>query len=336
MRELLIRYLLGELNADERRDVQSRLQSSPELQRELAQLRECFAAHQDEDFMAAGPPRGLAERTAERVAGCDDASELAAERPEVEFSATSDPPAGILGWNLADLTVAGGVMLAVSMLLFPALRNSRDGTRRVVCQNNLGQLLQLGARYADTNHGVFPEVGQNENAGIFVARLISHGTAIPEELAVLLICPASPIADKIRSGAVVLQLPRAAAIQAMSAGQLAQVTAMASPAYAYRFGYFVGHKYQYLHDERQSLSPVFCDSPGDESDHTMSRNHGSKIVQVAFADGSVKSLTSSKLPGGDDLYHNDFGMVAAGTSQQDAVLAPSDALPGIELPDRAR
>ncbi len=336
MRELLIRYLLGELNADERRDVRSRLQSSPELQRELAQLRECFAAHQDDEFMAAGPPRGLAERTAERVTGCDGASEFAAERREVEFTATSDPPAGILGWSLADLTVAGGVMLAVSMLLFPALRDSRDGTRRVVCQNNLGQLLQLGARYADANRGYFPKVGQNENAGMFVARLIESGTATPEELAVLLICPASPVAAKIRSGAFVLRLPTAESIRAMPAGRLTQETATASPAYAYRFGYFVRHKYYYLHDERQSLSPVFSDTPGDERDHTMSQNHGGKIVQVAFADGSVRSLTSCMLPGGDDLYHNDFGMVAAGASRQDAVLAPSDALPGIELPDRDR
>jgi len=51
MREQLIRYLLGELDADERRDLQSRLKSSPELRAELEQLRSCFAANQDEDCL---------------------------------------------------------------------------------------------------------------------------------------------------------------------------------------------------------------------------------------------------------------------------------------------
>ena len=80
MRELLIRYLLGELDADERRDVQSRLQSSPELQRELAQLRTCFAANLDDELFAPDPPSGLAARTAGQVTGCDESSEVLAAR----------------------------------------------------------------------------------------------------------------------------------------------------------------------------------------------------------------------------------------------------------------
>ena len=76
MREQLIRYLLGELDADERRDLQSRLKSSPELRAELEQLRSCFAASQDEDLFAPDAPSGLAARTAGRVAG-DDAKQFA-------------------------------------------------------------------------------------------------------------------------------------------------------------------------------------------------------------------------------------------------------------------
>src|SRR5262245_17702820 len=132
MRELLIRYLLGELDADERRDLQARLRESPELRAELAQLRSCLASSQDEDLFAPDAPSGLAARTAERVVGGEEPSESAIRRREERLSNAGDPPAGILGWSLADLTVAGGVMLAVSMLLFPALRSSRDGTRQVV------------------------------------------------------------------------------------------------------------------------------------------------------------------------------------------------------------
>src|SRR3954452_6378849 len=169
MREQLIRYLLGELDADERRDLQSRLKSSPELRAELEQLRSCFAASRDEDLFAPEAPSGLAARTAGRVVSG------AGAREEVRLSPAGDPRADILGWSLADLTVAGGVMLAVSMLIFPALRNSLDGTRRTICQENMHQLYVVGTMFADDHGNIFPQVGAHEPAGIFVARLIRNG-----------------------------------------------------------------------------------------------------------------------------------------------------------------
>ena len=47
MRELLIRYLLGELDATEQRRLEDELRDSPTLQRELAHLQTCFAAARD-------------------------------------------------------------------------------------------------------------------------------------------------------------------------------------------------------------------------------------------------------------------------------------------------
>ncbi len=94
----------------------------------------------------------------------------------------------MLGWSLADLTVAGGVMLAVSMLLFPALRNSRDGTRRDVCQNNLQEMGRLFLTYADKNGGYLPVVQPNENAGIFTVRLVEGNFISEEDLKQLLVC----------------------------------------------------------------------------------------------------------------------------------------------------
>ena len=71
MREQLIRYLLGELDEFEHRELRAKLLASPELQRELAQLRECFAANQYDDAEPL-PPGGLAERTADRVSNSDE------------------------------------------------------------------------------------------------------------------------------------------------------------------------------------------------------------------------------------------------------------------------
>src|SRR4051812_26740797 len=211
MREQLIRYLLGELDADERRDLQSRLKSSPELRAELEQLRSCFAASQDDELFGPDAPSGLAARTAGRVASGEVASQ------EVRLSPAGDPPAGILGWSLADLTVAGGVMLAVSMLIFPALRNSLDGTRLTICQDHQRQMGFLVGIFSEANGGRIPMVRPNEYAGSFVIQLLRGDYMQSEELANILVCPGAPRARGFR-----MELPTRAAIQTMSSAQLAQ------------------------------------------------------------------------------------------------------------------
>src|SRR4051794_14039913 len=240
MREQLIRYLLGELDADERRDLQSRLKSSPELRAELEQLRSCFAASQDEDLYAPDAPTGLAARTAGRVADSGDFSNSVAGRTDSQLAHAGDSQGGILGWSLADLTVAGGVMLAVSMLIFPALRNSLDGTRRTICQNHQRQMWFLVADYAQTHGGQIPKVLPNEYAGSFVIQLLRGDYMPPEELANILKCPGAPGA---RGFTIVL--PTSEAIRAMSSAQLAHEAAKASPFYNYRLPYQINGKYYY-------------------------------------------------------------------------------------------
>jgi hypothetical protein len=330
MRELLIRYLLGELDAHEQEALQQRLATSAELRRELAHLRRCFATSCQDEESSPAPPRGLAERTTERVAGVhgEDSQEtyFGSARSIAE---SSDPSAGVLGWSLADLTVAGGVILAVSMLLFPALRDSRDGTRRHVCQNNQRELWFLVANYAeDDPRRLVPPVMPNENAGIFTVRLVEKGYIRPDDLALLLICPGAPLADEVRSGHFAIQIPTSAQLAGMADGELAKARMKMSPFMAYRFPYRVGANYFYIRDNRHSLSPLFSDTSGAEQDGLLSPNHGGSIVQVTYQDGSVKSLTSCTLPGlNDDFFRNALGLVAAGIGRQDSVLAPSGATP---------
>ena len=79
MRDLLIRYLLGELEFHEQRQLEERLRTSPELQRELAYLRTCFAAARDTSSESKELPRGLAERTTRRVTEYDTENDSAYE-----------------------------------------------------------------------------------------------------------------------------------------------------------------------------------------------------------------------------------------------------------------
>lgn len=328
MRELLIRYLFGELSPEEHRQVRARLRENPQLRQELARLREHFEAnpyHFDDEE----PPDRLAERTSRQVSESDEFELSWASCAADKRSGTSrcDAPAGVLGWNLADLTVAGGVILAVSMLVFPALRDSRDDTRRNICQNNLREMWVVLADFAQDHGGYFPPVRPNETAGVYAARLVEHGYVQPEQLALMVVCPAAPLANEVRAGRFAIHIPAAEAIRALSASQLATITAVASPFYAYRFPYRKGSSYCDIRTVRSSLSPLLSDTSAG-SEHAMSLNHGGKIIQVLSQDGSVRIYTKCTLPGAnDDLFHNDLGAVAAGVALHDVVLAPSHAKP---------
>ncbi len=326
MRELLIRYLLGELDEVEQQELQRRLADNPELRRELAHLQSCFAATCEAESLFSDVPRGLAERTTERVAVGDEPHEHSSH-PSAALAA-AEPATGVLGWSLADLTVAGGVVLAVSMLLFPALGDSRNATRRTVCQNNQRQLWFVLANYAEDHGGYYPRVRAHENAGRFAVELVEKGYIEADELANVLVCPGAPLADSIRAGRFVIRIPSSASLRRMSPTQLAAARRNMSPFYAYRFPYRVGQEYYYVRDERLPLSPIFSDTSGSPQDAFMSPNHGGQIVQVTNQDGSVRSLRSSTMPGmNDELFLNSLGLVAAGVGPQDVVLGRSEATP---------
>jgi hypothetical protein len=334
MREQLIRYLLGELDADERRELRAMLRDNPELQQELAHLRECFSANQD-DELAALPPGGLAERTADRISNSDEYELEMALRPAA-MRAESDVPAGMLGWSLADLAVAGGVMLAVSMLVFPAMRYSRDGTRRTVCQKNLYELWVLDSTYAANHGGYFPQVRPHENSGVVAAELVKGGYAEPQQLAVLLTCPGSRLATELRKTGKLVWIPTKEEISGMTHDDLVKAVAHASTCYGYRLAQKVGDDYVYLRNSpggELAFDPLMGDISDSSTDPPTS-NHPGNVIQIIGRNGNLKSFTTKSPPifGTDsDLYHNDLGMVDVGLSLRDAVLAPSDAMPALDL-----
>lgn len=332
MRELLIRYLLGELEPHEHDAVQQQLAASPELRRELSQLRACFAAPIEADEPDE-PPRGLAERTSVWVSESDSYDVL--PKREAAIAEANDPPAGVLGWSLADLTVAGGVMLALSMLLFPALRESRNGSRRVACQNNQQQVYVLVAEFQSDHAGYIPFVQPNDIAGVFTTQLVELHYISRKDLAPLLVCPDAPVADAIRAHQFVMNIPTLEALRRMSPQQRAEAGAKMSPTYAYGFGYRNGQQYFYIRG--RGPIPFLGDEPGDAKDDFMSPNHGGSIVQFTMLDGSVKTRTSCKVEGAaDDLYVNTLGERAAGFGQLDTVLGLSEATPAVFVHDESQ
>ncbi len=253
MRELLIRYLLGELDATQQRRLEDELRDSPPLQRELVHLQACFAAARDIEPSRDEPPSGLARRVTDSV--CGDSGSFRAQAAEVE------PPAGVLGWSLADLTVAGGVVMAVSMLLFPALRDSRDASRRVDCENNQRYVYMAAARYAEDHGNYFPGIHPQDYAGMFVIQLVSEGYAAPEEMSRYLVCKSSPLAEQVQNGQARIQLPRRVNERAIIGQNMAQLCAMASGSYALRIGYVDADQYYWIRDDRGERTPLMSDAP---------------------------------------------------------------------------
>lgn len=335
MRELLVRYLMGELNAEEQSQLEQRLRESPDLRRELAYLQTCFAESNDSDRVTAEPPRGLAERTTERVAGCAsepgdvDLFDIAAGRVAA-FAGAADPPAGPLGWSFADVTVAAGVCLAVSMLLLPALRNSQDATRRVSCANNQREFYVVFAKFAEDHGGLLPQVKRNECAGVTIVRVVSQGYVNPEDIRRWLVCSSSPFGEAVRNGQAQIFIPTEMQLRELNGEALARLFRTTTGSYGVPLPFVQEGEYNYLRLVGSDEKPILADGPNFNVVGIASTNHyGGQ--NVLLAGGCVKFLTSARLPQWDDhLYLNVLGTPAAGRGPHDTVLVAGDRTPGIE------
>ena len=144
MRDDLLGYLLGALEPEERNSVEECLAGQPELRRELDALDRALCLLKV-DKGHCDPPLGLADRTCEFVVLKATAISTAA-RP------TGTPSR----WSIADFVVAAGIFLAASMLIFPALGQSRRAARVAQCQDNMRDMGVALAGYSQANGGYFP------------------------------------------------------------------------------------------------------------------------------------------------------------------------------------
>jgi hypothetical protein len=333
MRELLVRYLLGELNSQEVEQLEAQLRDSPEMRRELEYLRGCFCGAEADDLEqspSTAAPRGLAERTLGRVCGDGPCDEVA--RTPAEVAAAYDPPSGTPSWSLADLTVAGGVFLAISMLFLPALRQSRDACRRNVCANNLRQLGVMLVSYSEAKGNFFPTPTRHENAGIFTVYLLEEGYATSSELSQLLTCRSAPMADQNLQ----VYVPRMWEFEAASAKERCRLKHSMSPCYAYLLGFVDDDRQCAVRNEHSCRKAVLADVASDKYDNKASENHGGCGGNVLYQDGHACYQRQSELPEEqhDIIYLNNAGRQAAGLDSDDTVLGPSALTPSGTSADR--
>ena len=325
MREHLLGYLLGALEPTEHEQVEARLLEDPALQADLERLQSKVAplAADEEEFE---PPAGLAARTCNFVA----ARATAKPSGRTAVLAPGDaPPGGSWlapggNWRLQDLLVAGGICIAASLLVFPAISHSQFNARLTACQNNLREIGSALGRYSQVHNGYFPLVPQQGRlavAGIYAptlreARMLEENSH--------LICPASPLARDED-----FTLPTLDEVRAAKLEELAQLYRRMGGSYGYTLGYVSDGVYHGHRNRGRSNFALMADAPDDDT-AGRSANHGSCGQNVLFEDMHVSFLKSCRLTECDDhIYMNDQGLVGAGIGPDDAVIGRSPARPVI-------
>ena len=314
MREHLLGYLLGALEPTEHEMVEARIERDPALQHDLERLRSKVAplAADNQDHE---PPVGLAARTCNFVA----ARTTCKASPATVGGLTPGS-----SWRLQDLLVAGGICIAASLLVFPAISHSQFNARLMACQNNLREVGAALGHYSEVHRGYFPLVPQQGRlavAGMYAPTLREAGFLTGDSH---LICPESTLAREAN-----VALPTLEEVRKAEPEQLPQLYRRMGGSYGYTLGYVSGGVYKGHRNQGRGNFALMADAPDDES-AGRSFNHGACGQNVLFEDMHVGFLKTCRLAECDDhIYMNDHGLVGAGIGPDDAVIGRSPARPVI-------
>jgi prepilin-type processing-associated H-X9-DG protein len=333
MRDDLIGFVLGALDADEQASIQRRVEQDQELQRQVQWVERSLrplAPLRTE----VPPPVGLAARTCECLLfGTRAASSFTTDEavtPRVPVSPASIAAAWgserVEGygearqWTLADFVVAAGVCLAAACLFFPALSNSRYNMQLAGCQNNMRRLANSFALFSENSGGYFPVIPARGNAsfaGAYAPMLATKGLIDDSRVTN---CPS-------KGNTLVLTLTLNDIARAQGS-QLVRLHRIAGGDYAYRFGYVHRGRLHGIRNRRDANTPILADAPLEHLRNAAITTHA-RGQNVLYADGHVVYQTARIRPGSqkDDLFYNDRGYVRAGLHANDSVLAPSPASP---------
>jgi hypothetical protein len=308
--EDLIGYALDLLDPAERAAVEAGVAADPDAAARLDRVRRAVAPlaadRADDD-----PPPGLALRTIGRMAAYlveHEPRTPAAEPAKRVPPPADDPEVRTFGGRLRfDILVAAGIGFLAFGLIVSGVTRARHQSQMMACQSNLRELHRGLTGYAEVRHGQFPQVGdvRHPTAGAFVAALSEAGQFPPGFRPT---CPAAPRPDPL--------LPVVAAI-----------------GYTYTLGYrdpageLMGLRRSDAPADENDLIPISADYPaaGVVPAGGPVSPHGS-VMSVLYVGGHVRPTVSPLVgPGGDDIYCNRDGRVAAGVDRTDAVLGrPQD------------
>ncbi len=332
MRQDLLGYLLGALEPDEMRQVESWLQREPAARIELEQLRAALSPldetrEHDEpsDYQA---PAGLFDRTVNFIENADNAKIQPASTPnaslagELSSQYVSPRASTHRPWRIPDAVVATVSMIVLAALVFPALLDGRHIARRTQCQDNLQRLGHSLAHYAITSpQQRLPEIdlqGPLAFAGMYAVELKARGILQGDNQ---LWC-ASYGKPELH-----LAVPTLEQLRKAGGKELAVLQNLSGGHYAYTLGVMNGKRYQAPHYQSRSTFAVLADSQTTDSDGSLLAHDG-RGYNLLFEDGHVVFVTyDALLPSIDPPFVNQDNRIEAGLNVNDASLGDSARAP---------
>jgi len=318
LQEQLLGHLLGALDPAEEEQVAARLLTDPEVRRELARVG-AWLEPLEAGRCVFEPPVGLAERTCRAVVLQVESPAVVRRRP---MSPVAAPPGAPGRFHWVDVAAAAGFFAAASLLLMPAIQSSRFNAQLIACQDNLRQIGVGMVQYSQHHNGYFPCIplrGRLAAAGIYAPILVRDGLVTDSRR---FVCPGSPLAGRTGS-----RIPSFDELQTASQDKLDGLVRWMGGSYGYHLGHVRDGVYQRTKNLGRSDFALAADTPGsDPSNGRQSPNHGGRGENVLSEGGGVRFVTSPQpFPQADDIFANDWGLVAPGLQLNDAVIAPSAA-----------
>ncbi len=325
MRHDLVGFVVGALDAKEHEEVRQKVETDPELQKDLSLVeRGLEPLGWDSDRLI--PPSGLASRTCEYIAKMDSSGKTTLTCVESDGSLSPasqiEATGGARRWTMADFVVAAGVCLAAACLFFPAIVNSRYHSQMAICQNKMKDLgIGLVSYSQADERGMFPVIptkGKLSVAGVYAPMLVENGHITDADK---FYCPA-------KSQTVVLRIPHSKDVLSAEGNQLVSLHRSMGGDYAYILGFLKNGKLHGIRNRNRTHYPVLSDEPQEELTNSVISSHG-RGQNVLFEDGHVAFLSTRNRPGvaDDDMFRNYQGFQRAGIHSDDTVLAPSAVTP---------
>ena len=322
MDDLLVRYLLTILDADEQRALEEQLLHDVTLRDQLESLRKTMAPLSlDADLPE--PPSSLVLTTLARVAEehCRRPRPIPAPRPVP----SSDGTVGRRWFRRADVLVAAVLLILVGGLAFPWLVRQWQASQIQSCKRNLNLFwtaLEFHSNISQTPRA-FPQLekdGPFSYAGIVVPILHDNRLLDPDAS---ILCPA--LGKRPPDGRTVEELKL---LWSQDTQEFRTVIRDVGGSYAYPLGYQEGQRLIGLYRGENDGQPLMADAPNMRGGYANSENHGRRGQNVLFVGGNVRWCTTRTVgPDGDDIFVNKNNEVAAGLDRYDSVLGVGDARP---------
>lgn len=354
MHEDLLGYLLGALEPDEMQRVSAWLRDNPEAQAELAEIERSLKPLEDGFEVVDPPSQDLLERTLAGIpeglppqSAAEEAIQASSVEKSMNFAGVDlarDVESRSGSWSWMD-SVGSLVSVAVLLaLLLPMIAEGRFESRKVVCQNQLGEIGNALMQYANRDfQGRLPHVaasGPEAFAGVYAMRLADAGL-LPESSKRW--CPSaeSPLPRSLPRSlplsqhnepelvSFVSELPAISELSSLSIDELKHVQRFAGGHYAYTLGVVGAQGYSSPRFEARASFAVMADAPiggafGASGQRTLKYSHGGEGINVLYEDGAVRFIRAEafdSMP--DHPLVNHEGQREAGVNIDDASLSPS-------------